>query len=98
VLVLREVTERPEAVEAGTSWLVGTNERDVYDAIVTLATDRARYDEMAHSISPYGDGRASQRIVAAIRSFAGLPAALHPPRPLTPAETLDEKLAVKLVV
>ena len=74
VLVLREVTERPEAVEAGTSWLVGTKERAVYDAVITLATDRARYDEMAHAVSPYGDGRASERIVAAIREFAGLPA------------------------
>lgn len=73
VLVLREVTERPEAVEAGTSWLVGTNEEAVYDAVGTLATDRAKYDSMAHATSPYGDGRASQRIVAAIRSFAGLP-------------------------
>jgi UDP-N-acetylglucosamine 2-epimerase (non-hydrolysing) len=72
VLVLREVTERPEAVEAGTARLVGTSERAVYDAIVTLATDRAAYERMARSTSPYGDGRASERIVAAIRRFAGL--------------------------
>lgn len=72
VLVLREVTERPEAVEAGTSWLVGTDEDAVYDAIMTLATDAVRYDAMAHAVSPYGDGFASERIVGAIRQFAGL--------------------------
>ena len=72
VLVLREVTERPEAVEAGTSWLVGTAEDAVHNAVVTLATDQARYDAMAHAISPYGDGFASARIVDAIRQFAGM--------------------------
>lgn len=82
VLVLREVTERPEAVEAGTSWLVGTKEREVRDAIVTLATDALRYDRMAHAVSPFGDGLASRRIVAAIRSFAGLPPPPDPPSPL----------------
>jgi UDP-N-acetylglucosamine 2-epimerase (non-hydrolysing) len=82
VLVLREVTERPEAVEAGTSWLVGTEEQAVYDAVVTLATDRERYDSMAHAVSPYGDGRASERIVGAIRRLAGLPPSSEPPPPL----------------
>jgi UDP-N-acetylglucosamine 2-epimerase (non-hydrolysing) len=79
VLVLRTVTERPEAVEAGTSWLVGTAERDVYDAVVTLATDADRYRSMAHAASPFGDGRASDRIVAAIRRHAGLPVHDEPP-------------------
>lgn len=82
VLVLRAVTERPEAVEAGTSWLVGTAEDAVRDAVVTLATDRAAYDEMAHAVSPFGDGLASQRIISAIREFAGLPATLDGRRPL----------------
>jgi UDP-N-acetylglucosamine 2-epimerase (non-hydrolysing) len=82
VLVLREVTERPEAIEAGTSWLVGTQEDAVYDAVVTLASDPARYDAMAHAVSPYGDGRASERIVVAIREFAGLdPLPDGPPPP-----------------
>jgi UDP-N-acetylglucosamine 2-epimerase (non-hydrolysing) len=72
VLVLREVTERPEAVEAGTSWLVGTDEDAVYNAIATLATDKARYGAMARAVSPYGDGFASARIVDAIREFAGI--------------------------
>jgi UDP-N-acetylglucosamine 2-epimerase (non-hydrolysing) len=77
VLVLRNVTERPEAVEAGTSWLVGTEEQAVHDAIVTLATEPLVYERMAHGISPYGDGHAAQRIVSAIRDFAGLPATLE---------------------
>lgn len=73
VLVLREVTERPEAVEAGTSWLVGVEGNAVYGAIVRLATDERLYERMAHATSPFGDGRASERIVASIRAFAGLP-------------------------
>jgi len=79
VLVLREVTERPEAIEAGTSWLVGTREAAVFEAVTTLATNRTRYNEMAHAASPYGDGRASERIVNAIRAFAGLPPNAEPP-------------------
>jgi UDP-N-acetylglucosamine 2-epimerase (non-hydrolysing) len=73
VLVLRGVTERPEAVEAGTSFLVGTDEADVYAHVASLATDAARRDRMAHAVSPFGDGRASERIVSAIHRFAGLP-------------------------
>jgi UDP-N-acetylglucosamine 2-epimerase (non-hydrolysing) len=84
VLVLRNVTERPEAVEAGTSLLVGTEERAVYDAIVRLATDFHWRERMAHAASPFGDGRASKRIVAALRFHFGLsrrvPAPFQPPR------------------
>jgi UDP-N-acetylglucosamine 2-epimerase (non-hydrolysing) len=79
VLVLRKVTERPEAVEAGTSWLVGTAEEDVYGAIFTLATDPEYRNRMAHAVSPFGDGHASARIVAALRRFAGLPVRGEPP-------------------
>ncbi len=82
VLVLRRVTERPEAVEAGTSWLVGTAEGDVYEAVMTLATDSLRYAQMAQAVSPFGDGRASERIVAAIRGFFGLPDSAGQPPPL----------------
>jgi UDP-N-acetylglucosamine 2-epimerase (non-hydrolysing) len=82
VLVLREVTERPEAMEAGTSWLVGTEERNVYDAIVSLATDTERRRAMANAVSPFGDGRASERIVAAIRRYVGLPALPNQPAEL----------------
>ena len=79
VLVLRSVTERPEAVEAGTSCLVGTDEQAVYDEVVSLATDARRHESMAHAASPFGDGRASERIVHAIRRFAGLPRLLNQP-------------------
>jgi len=82
VLVLRTVTERPEAVEAGTSCLVGTNADDVYREVVSLATDVRRRDRMAHATSPFGDGLASQRIVAAIRRFVGLPELANQPADL----------------
>jgi UDP-N-acetylglucosamine 2-epimerase (non-hydrolysing) len=98
VLVAREVTERPEAVEAGTAWLVGTDEAAVLDAITTLATDRSRYDDMAQAVSPFGDGRASQRIVAAIRTFAGLPLTLGGRRPLHQGRTPDESAAAELAL
>jgi UDP-N-acetylglucosamine 2-epimerase (non-hydrolysing) len=79
VLVLRVVTERPEAVEAGTSWLVGTDEVDVYQAVRTLAVDLDRRQAMAQAVSPFGDGRASQRIVAALRRSLGLSVVSEPP-------------------
>jgi UDP-N-acetylglucosamine 2-epimerase (non-hydrolysing) len=82
VLVLRAVTERPEAVEAGTSFLVGTDEGDVYAHVASLTTDMARRERMAHAVSPFGDGRASERIVAAIHRFAGLQPVAHEPPPM----------------
>ncbi|OPA75723.1 UDP-N-acetylglucosamine 2-epimerase (non-hydrolyzing) [Paenibacillus selenitireducens] len=66
VLVLRDTTERPEGIEAGTLELVGTDEEVVYDRTRTLLTDAAVYDQMSGSVNPYGDGKASQRIVEAI--------------------------------
>lgn len=63
VLVLRTETERPEAVEAGTVKVVGVKEEDIYNEAVTLLTRQDKYDEMAKSVNPYGDGHASQRIV-----------------------------------
>jgi UDP-N-acetylglucosamine 2-epimerase (non-hydrolysing) len=67
VLVMREVTERPEAVEAGTVRLVGTDRRRITEAVELLLGDPATYDSMARAHNPYGDGRAAQRIVAAVR-------------------------------
>jgi UDP-N-acetylglucosamine 2-epimerase (non-hydrolysing) len=61
---------------------VGTQETAVREAILELATDRSRYDAMARAVSPYGDGRAAQRTVAAIRRFAGLPERPDDPPPL----------------
>lgn len=63
VLVLRDTTERPEGVEAGTLKLVGTNEADVYKAARQLLTDEKKYKEMSEAKNPYGDGFASKRIV-----------------------------------
>ena len=63
VLVMRETTERPEAVEAGTVKLVGTNVADIVDNATNLLTDRCLYRTMAQAINPYGDGRASNRIL-----------------------------------
>lgn len=63
VLVMRETTERPEGIEAGTLKLVGTNEETIYQACKELLEDRKLYDAMSLASNPYGDGFASQRIV-----------------------------------
>jgi len=62
VLVLRQETERPEAVEEGVARLVGADEQTILDECRRLLTDRAHYETMASGASPYGDGRAAQRI------------------------------------
>ena len=66
VLVLRDTTERPEAVDAGTVKLIGTNFDDVYQNTKLLLTDAASYKKMAEAVNPYGDGKAAERIVQAI--------------------------------
>ena len=72
VLVLRDNTERPEAVDAGTVKLVGTDERRIVDEVTTLLTDPAAYDAMAHAVNPYGDGQAAVRTRAALEAFFDL--------------------------
>lgn len=72
VLVLRDTTERPEAVASGTVKLVGTDEDKVYNTAYKLLTDEKAYKEMAESINPYGDGHTSERIVQAILYFYGI--------------------------
>ncbi len=67
VLVLRNVTERPEGVEAGTLRVVGTDRRQIVEQSLSLLTDRKAYDQMTRLANPYGDGLASQRIVAIIQ-------------------------------
>jgi UDP-N-acetylglucosamine 2-epimerase (non-hydrolysing) len=62
VLVLRDTTERPEGVAAGTLKLTGTDEETIYREFKTLLTDKAAYDAMSHASNPYGDGFASKRI------------------------------------
>lgn len=66
VLVMRQTTERPEAVEAGTVKLVGTNAGQIKDCALTLLNNREAYDTMARALNPYGDGNAAKRIAATL--------------------------------
>ncbi|MES9783478.1 non-hydrolyzing UDP-N-acetylglucosamine 2-epimerase [Bacillus thuringiensis] len=66
VLVLRDTTERPEGIEAGTLKLAGTDEETIFGLADELLSDKEAYDKMAKASNPYGDGRASERIVEAI--------------------------------
>ncbi len=63
VLVLRDTTERPEGIQAGTLKLAGTNEETIYRLASELLTNEETYNGMAHAANPYGDGHASERIV-----------------------------------
>lgn len=63
VLVVREETERPEGVEAGTARLVGTSYDNIFENLDTLLRDEDQYQTMAKAVNPYGDGRAAERIV-----------------------------------
>ena len=69
VLVMRDTTERPEGVEAGTLRLVGTNEENIYNNFKTLITDDKEYTKMAQAKNPYGDGFASVRIADILEEF-----------------------------
>ena len=66
VLVLRDTTERPEGITAGTLKLVGTNEDDIYNEATILLTNKTEYDKMSKASNPYGDGNTSKYIVDAI--------------------------------
>jgi UDP-N-acetylglucosamine 2-epimerase (non-hydrolysing) len=63
VLVMRETTERPEGVEAGTVRLVGTETENIVKAVAELLESAENYQAMSRAVNPYGDGNASQRIV-----------------------------------
>ncbi|MDD2714765.1 MAG: UDP-N-acetylglucosamine 2-epimerase (non-hydrolyzing) [Candidatus Wallbacteria bacterium] len=69
VLVMRDVTERMEGVEAGTACLVGTTEQKIYDGICCLFDDSATYDKMSKAVNPYGDGHASEKIVEILKGI-----------------------------
>lgn len=69
VLVLRETTERPEAVKAGTAKLVGTEPARVVEAASQLLSDAAAYEKMATAINPFGDGRAAERILQIVENY-----------------------------
>lgn len=71
VLVLRDTTERPEGVRAGTLKLVGTDPVSVKEAMTALLTDETLYGQMSQAPNPYGDGNASERIVQTIKHYFG---------------------------
>lgn len=62
VLVMRDTTERPEGIEAGTLKLVGTDEETIYNSFKNLLEDKSEYEKMSHACNPYGDGKACKRI------------------------------------
>jgi UDP-N-acetylglucosamine 2-epimerase (non-hydrolysing) len=63
VLILRKVTERPEAVEIGSAKVIGTKTDEIYNEVVTLLTDKVAYSKMISNKNPFGDGKSSSRIV-----------------------------------
>ena len=69
VLVMRETTERPEAVEAGTVKLVGTDKKVIVESTLELLNDRGSYEKMSKAHNPYGDGKASERITETLKKF-----------------------------
>lgn len=71
VLVLRDTTERPEGIKAGTLKLVGTDEETIYNETKKLLTDKKEYEKMSKASNPYGDGHASEKIVDAILEKMG---------------------------
>lgn len=72
VLVMRENTERPEAITAGTVKLIGTDEDRIYSEVELLLDHATAYDAMANATNPYGDGRAAERTVAAVAQLLGI--------------------------
>lgn len=69
VLVLRELTERPEGVQAGTVKVVGTDEGRIKSEVNELLNDHRMYDEMSRAVNPYGDGKAAEKIVSALQRY-----------------------------
>ncbi|HEY9827046.1 MAG TPA: UDP-N-acetylglucosamine 2-epimerase (non-hydrolyzing) [Stenomitos sp.] len=72
VLVLRDTTERPEAVYAGTAKLIGTNAQQIAKEAAELLSDKGAYEKMATAVNPFGDGHASERIVEIVRDYFGV--------------------------
>jgi UDP-N-acetylglucosamine 2-epimerase (non-hydrolysing) len=99
VLVMRETTERPEAVTAGTVRLVGTDGDMIFEEVSTLLADQQAYERMARAMNPYGDGQAARRSVMAIEHFFGLgerPDSFVPPPPLDELPDPDERPIAKV--
>lgn len=72
VLVLRETTERPEAVTAGTAKLVGTQTENIFATAAQLLSDSTAYEAMANAINPFGDGHAAKRILQIVQTYLGI--------------------------
>jgi UDP-N-acetylglucosamine 2-epimerase (non-hydrolysing) len=68
VLVMRDTTERPEAVTAGTVRLVGTDYEKIVGSVSTLLDDAEAYSQMSQAVNPYGDGQACQRIIEKLKA------------------------------
>ena len=71
VLVMRDETERPEAVDAGTVKLVGASKKEIISSVSELIKNKKSYEVMSESINPYGDGKAVMRIVNIIKEYLG---------------------------
>jgi UDP-N-acetylglucosamine 2-epimerase (non-hydrolysing) len=71
VLVMRKVTERPEAVKAGTARVIGTDDKKIFEETQRLLNDKTAYLQMSQAVNPYGDGRAAERIVAILKERFG---------------------------
>jgi UDP-N-acetylglucosamine 2-epimerase (non-hydrolysing) len=69
VLVMRDVTERPEAIEAGTVMLVGTDRARIVEGVEQVMRDKAVYSAMSHAHNPYGDGHAVPRIIEVLKKI-----------------------------
>jgi len=82
VLVLRRETERPEAIEAGTVKLAGTDQETIIQMVSVLLRDASAYQAMARAVNPYGDGKAAERIIKHIACYFGLSA--DAPLPFNP--------------
>ena len=70
VLVMRDTTERPEAVDAGTVLLVGTNKDKIIKEVSSLLNDESYYEKMANTHNPYGDGQANSKIIKFLKDNA----------------------------
>ena len=93
VLVLRDTTERPEAVEAGCARLVGTDAERIVSEARRLLTDRSEYERMARVANPFGDGHASERIASALGAMSATGSAAASPTPTNRAQATDAAIA-----
>jgi len=83
VLVMRDTTERPEGISAGTARLVGTDAQAIHEGLTSLLTDTGAYHAMATAANPYGDGRAAQRIADHLEYLFKMRE--QPPAPFAPS-------------